>query len=183
MNVLSQKNLEIGRFTLLCAKNAKSVSLKKRRKELPLVISLYIEVLIQIMIGEFQNPLPNEEAAGFCYEYLFYWGSYLKDCCYEEIRCSPLKSWLKGKVRDSSKMKITFSSCDVTLSQLSLSCGTGGQVRHLKVKRPNVAHRLPRGKRATWNGNLLLSKTTKGTTTAKKTKAGQASIDDAPHSF
>ncbi|WP_394605631.1 hypothetical protein [Fictibacillus sp. UD] len=28
------------------------------------------------------------------------------------------------------------------------SCGTGGQVRHLKVKRPNVAHRLPRGKRA-----------------------------------
>ncbi|WP_197468146.1 hypothetical protein [Fictibacillus phosphorivorans] len=28
------------------------------------------------------------------------------------------------------------------------SCGTGGQVRHLKVKRTNVAHRLPRGKRA-----------------------------------
>jgi hypothetical protein len=28
------------------------------------------------------------------------------------------------------------------------SCGTGGQVRHLRVKRPNVAHRLPRGKRA-----------------------------------
>ncbi|MDM5315711.1 hypothetical protein QUF49_06855 [Fictibacillus sp. b24] len=28
------------------------------------------------------------------------------------------------------------------------SCGTGGQVRHLKVKRPNVAHRLPRGKGA-----------------------------------
>ncbi|WP_394604332.1 hypothetical protein [Fictibacillus sp. UD] len=27
------------------------------------------------------------------------------------------------------------------------SCGTGGQVRHLKVKRTNVAHRLPRGKR------------------------------------
>ncbi|WP_394605240.1 hypothetical protein [Fictibacillus sp. UD] len=28
------------------------------------------------------------------------------------------------------------------------SCGTGWQVRHLKVKRTNVAHRLPRGKRA-----------------------------------
>ncbi|MFG6497520.1 hypothetical protein P8610_19315 [Fictibacillus sp. UD] len=28
------------------------------------------------------------------------------------------------------------------------SCGTGGQVRHLKVKRTNVAHRLLRGKRA-----------------------------------
>ncbi|MDM5314387.1 hypothetical protein QUF49_00135 [Fictibacillus sp. b24] len=27
------------------------------------------------------------------------------------------------------------------------SCGTGGQVRHLRVKRTNVAHRLPRGKR------------------------------------
>ena len=27
------------------------------------------------------------------------------------------------------------------------SCGTGGQVRHLRVKRPNVAHRLPHGKR------------------------------------
>ncbi|MFG6495987.1 hypothetical protein P8610_11545 [Fictibacillus sp. UD] len=28
------------------------------------------------------------------------------------------------------------------------SCGTGGRVRHLYVKRTNVAHRLPRGKRA-----------------------------------
>ncbi|WP_394605754.1 hypothetical protein [Fictibacillus sp. UD] len=28
------------------------------------------------------------------------------------------------------------------------SCGTGGQVRRLRVKRTNVAHRLPRGKRA-----------------------------------
>ncbi|MDM5318195.1 hypothetical protein QUF49_19520 [Fictibacillus sp. b24] len=27
------------------------------------------------------------------------------------------------------------------------SCGTGGRVRHLYVKRTNVAHRLPRGKR------------------------------------
>ncbi|MBH0165624.1 hypothetical protein IHV12_11935 [Fictibacillus sp. 7GRE50] len=26
-------------------------------------------------------------------------------------------------------------------------------MRHLKVKRTNVAHRLPRGKRAAWNGN------------------------------
>ncbi|MFG6496617.1 hypothetical protein P8610_14725 [Fictibacillus sp. UD] len=39
------------------------------------------------------------------------------------------------------------------------SCGTGRQVRHLRVKRPNVAHRLPRGKRATWNGDQPLSKT------------------------
>ncbi|MFG6493998.1 hypothetical protein P8610_01440 [Fictibacillus sp. UD] len=29
-----------------------------------------------------------------------------------------------------------------------MSCGTSGQVRHLRVGRPNVAHRLPRGKRA-----------------------------------
>ncbi|WP_394605564.1 hypothetical protein [Fictibacillus sp. UD] len=28
------------------------------------------------------------------------------------------------------------------------SCGTGGLVRHLRVKRTNVAHHLPRGKRA-----------------------------------
>ncbi|MDM5316928.1 hypothetical protein QUF49_13055 [Fictibacillus sp. b24] len=28
------------------------------------------------------------------------------------------------------------------------SCGTGGQVRHLRVERSNVAHRLLRGKRA-----------------------------------
>ncbi|MDM5317511.1 hypothetical protein QUF49_15980 [Fictibacillus sp. b24] len=45
------------------------------------------------------------------------------------------------------------------------SCGTGGQVRHLYVKRTNVAHRLPRGKRATWNGNQLLSKATMNTKT------------------
>ncbi|MFG6495910.1 hypothetical protein P8610_11160 [Fictibacillus sp. UD] len=38
------------------------------------------------------------------------------------------------------------------------SCGTGGQVRHLKVKRTNVAHRLPRGKLTAWSGNQLLSK-------------------------
>ncbi|MDM5317734.1 hypothetical protein QUF49_17120 [Fictibacillus sp. b24] len=29
-----------------------------------------------------------------------------------------------------------------------LSARTSGQVRHLRVKRTNVAHRLPRGKRA-----------------------------------
>ncbi|MDM5315670.1 hypothetical protein QUF49_06650 [Fictibacillus sp. b24] len=38
------------------------------------------------------------------------------------------------------------------------SCGTGGQVRHLRMKCPNVAHRLPRGKRSTWNEDQLLSK-------------------------
>ncbi|MDM5315396.1 hypothetical protein QUF49_05265 [Fictibacillus sp. b24] len=41
------------------------------------------------------------------------------------------------------------------------SCGTGGQVRHLRVKRTNVAHRLPRGKRASWSGNQPRSRTTK----------------------
>ncbi|WP_269446772.1 hypothetical protein [Fictibacillus phosphorivorans] len=33
-------------------------------------------------------------------------------------------------------------------------------MRHLRVKRPNVAHRLPRGKRAAWNGNHSLLKAT-----------------------
>ncbi|MDM5316490.1 hypothetical protein QUF49_10845 [Fictibacillus sp. b24] len=47
------------------------------------------------------------------------------------------------------------------------SCGTGGQVRHLRVKRLNVAHRLPRGKRAAWNGNHLLPKATSFAKTAK----------------
>ncbi|MBD7964070.1 hypothetical protein [Fictibacillus norfolkensis] len=32
------------------------------------------------------------------------------------------------------------------------------QVRHLRVKRTNVAHRLPRGNRAAWNVNQLLPK-------------------------
>ncbi|MBH0163850.1 hypothetical protein IHV12_02935 [Fictibacillus sp. 7GRE50] len=31
-------------------------------------------------------------------------------------------------------------------------------MRHLKVKRTNVAHRLPRGKRASWNGNQHFQK-------------------------
>ncbi|MDR7071762.1 hypothetical protein J2X07_000737 [Fictibacillus barbaricus] len=34
------------------------------------------------------------------------------------------------------------------------------------MKRTNVAHRLRRGKRATWNGNQLLSKASKNTKTA-----------------
>ncbi|WP_394602924.1 hypothetical protein [Fictibacillus sp. UD] len=46
------------------------------------------------------------------------------------------------------------------------SCGTGWRVRHLRVKRANVAHRLPRGKRATWNGNQSLPKATKFVKTA-----------------
>ncbi|MDM5315602.1 hypothetical protein QUF49_06300 [Fictibacillus sp. b24] len=45
------------------------------------------------------------------------------------------------------------------------SCGTGGQVRHLYVKCKNVAHRLPRGKRSTWNGDQPLSKATINTKT------------------
>ncbi|MGM0803623.1 MAG: hypothetical protein ACQET8_02715 [Bacillota bacterium] len=32
------------------------------------------------------------------------------------------------------------------------------QVRHLYVKRTNVAHRLSRRKRTAWNGNQLLPK-------------------------
>ncbi|MDM5318187.1 hypothetical protein QUF49_19480 [Fictibacillus sp. b24] len=46
------------------------------------------------------------------------------------------------------------------------SCGTGGQVRHLRVKRTNVAHRLPRGKRAAWSGDQLLSQASMYTKTA-----------------
>ncbi|MFG6495641.1 hypothetical protein P8610_09805 [Fictibacillus sp. UD] len=42
------------------------------------------------------------------------------------------------------------------------SCGTGGQVRHLKVKRTNVAHRLPRGKRAPGTENQLAFKSNIG---------------------
>ncbi|MDM5315827.1 hypothetical protein QUF49_07445 [Fictibacillus sp. b24] len=41
-------------------------------------------------------------------------------------------------------------------------------MRHLRVKRTNVAHRLPRGKGAAWNGNQSLSKATKFAKTAKK---------------
>ncbi|WP_394605058.1 hypothetical protein [Fictibacillus sp. UD] len=33
-----------------------------------------------------------------------------------------------------------------------------GQVRHLRVKRTKVAHRLPRGKRSTWSENQLTFK-------------------------
>ncbi|WP_394605531.1 hypothetical protein [Fictibacillus sp. UD] len=50
------------------------------------------------------------------------------------------------------------------------SCGTGGQVRHLRVKRTNVAHRLPRGKRAAWNGDHSLPKATTFAKTAKQKK-------------
>ncbi|MDM5317747.1 hypothetical protein QUF49_17185 [Fictibacillus sp. b24] len=31
-------------------------------------------------------------------------------------------------------------------------------MRHLRVKRSNVAHRLPRGKRSTWSENQLTFK-------------------------
>ncbi|WP_265589180.1 hypothetical protein [Fictibacillus phosphorivorans] len=34
-------------------------------------------------------------------------------------------------------------------------------MRHLRVKRTNVAHRLPRGKRAVWSGNQLPTKASK----------------------
>jgi hypothetical protein len=49
-----------------------------------------------------------------------------------------------------------------------LSARTGGQVRHLRVKRTNVAHRLPRGKRATWSGNQPLSRASSNSKTALK---------------
>ncbi|MDM5315376.1 hypothetical protein QUF49_05165 [Fictibacillus sp. b24] len=39
-------------------------------------------------------------------------------------------------------------------------------MRHLRVKRTNVAHRLPRGKRSIWNGDQPLSKSTVNTKTA-----------------
>ncbi|WP_394604370.1 hypothetical protein [Fictibacillus sp. UD] len=47
------------------------------------------------------------------------------------------------------------------------SCGTGGQVRHLRVKRTNVAHRLPRGKRAPERKSTPTRTTTKPLQTYK----------------
>ncbi|MDM5314451.1 hypothetical protein QUF49_00485 [Fictibacillus sp. b24] len=41
-------------------------------------------------------------------------------------------------------------------------------MRHLRVKRTNVAHRLPCGKRSTWNIDQPLSKTSMNTKTAIK---------------
>jgi hypothetical protein len=44
---------------------------------------------------------------------------------------------------------LLFSSLTlIVVEGARLLARTGGQVRHLKVKRTNVAHRLPRGKRA-----------------------------------
>ncbi|WP_394604977.1 hypothetical protein [Fictibacillus sp. UD] len=34
-------------------------------------------------------------------------------------------------------------------------------MRHLYARRTNVAHRLPRGKRSTWNGNQILPRVTR----------------------
>jgi hypothetical protein len=63
-------------------------------------------------------------------------------------------------------MKIAFSSCDVTLSKPTLSCGTSvtGETPNGAVRQE--AHRTLRGKRAAWNGNQLLSKATKLAKTA-----------------
>jgi hypothetical protein len=63
-------------------------------------------------------------------------------------------------------MKIAFSSCDVTLSKPSLSCGTSvtGETPNGAVRQE--AHRAPRGKGAAWNVNQLLLKTTKLAKTA-----------------
>ncbi|MFG6494058.1 hypothetical protein P8610_01750 [Fictibacillus sp. UD] len=66
------------------------------------------------------------------------------------------------------KLNFKFSSCDVSLPEPSLSCGTGGQVRHLYVKRTNVAHRLPRGKRAS-GAEINHSMTPKSSQKKKKT--------------
>jgi hypothetical protein len=57
-------------------------------------------------------------------------------------------------------MKIAFSSCDVTLSKPTLSCGTSvtGETPNGAVRQE--AHRTLRGKRTAWNGNQLLLKTT-----------------------
>jgi hypothetical protein len=46
-----------------------------------------------------------------------------------------------------------FSSCDVLRPERSLSCWTGGQGRHLRVKRPNVAHRHAPRKASRCSGN------------------------------
>ncbi|MDM5314717.1 hypothetical protein QUF49_01860 [Fictibacillus sp. b24] len=40
------------------------------------------------------------------------------------------------------------TSIEFACRRRSKNTSIGGQVRHLKVKRTNVAHRLPRGKRA-----------------------------------
>ncbi|MDM5317820.1 hypothetical protein QUF49_17550 [Fictibacillus sp. b24] len=42
------------------------------------------------------------------------------------------------------------------------SCGTGGQVRHLKVKRNECGSPPAPRKASTWNGNQVLPKTTMG---------------------
>jgi hypothetical protein len=57
-------------------------------------------------------------------------------------------------------MKITFSSCDVPLLKRSLSCGTSVTGETPNGAERQEAHRTPRGKRATWNANQLLSNTT-----------------------
>ncbi|MBN3554855.1 hypothetical protein JYA63_11300 [Fictibacillus nanhaiensis] len=54
---------------------------------------------------------------------------------------------------------------DLTFDVGGLATATG-QLRHLRVKRTNVAHRLPRGKRATWSGNQLAPTLTIYTKTA-----------------
>ncbi|MDM5315871.1 hypothetical protein QUF49_07665 [Fictibacillus sp. b24] len=61
--------------------------------------------------------------------------------------------------------KAHFALVHLTFDLEGLATATR-QVRHLRVKRTNVAHRLPRGKRATWNGNQSLPKTTKFAKTA-----------------
>ncbi|MDM5317488.1 hypothetical protein QUF49_15865 [Fictibacillus sp. b24] len=48
------------------------------------------------------------------------------------------------------------------------SCGTGGQVRHLKVKRYECGSPPAPRKTSTWNGNQPLPKATKYAKTAFK---------------
>jgi hypothetical protein len=86
---------------------------------------------------------------------IFSKGCFLKDCCFQISFYCLLWQLIEVEGARLLENENQFSSCDVLLPEPSLSYGTGGQVRHLKVKRPNVAHRLPRGKRATWNGNQL----------------------------
>ncbi|MBH0170042.1 hypothetical protein [Fictibacillus sp. 18YEL24] len=56
--------------------------------------------------------------------------------------------------RKKSKIKSVFV-IGVAFESLLVSAAdrTGRKVRHLEVKRTNVAYRLPHGKRAAWNGN------------------------------
>ncbi|MDM5315138.1 hypothetical protein QUF49_03970 [Fictibacillus sp. b24] len=63
------------------------------------------------------------------------------------------------------------------------SCGTGGQVRHLRVKRANVAHRLPRGKRASGTEINVFQKVFKLISTSSKNNNASPKKKSAENNF